>query len=521
MTDASEQNKKWFWICLGLFLLLTLLFFKNAWVCDDAFIIFRSIEQLFAGNGPNWNPHERVQAYTSPLWFWVLAAMRVFSADHFFNVIMVSFVAFLIFFMLLYRYFGAGSSLATFLLVAAGSSAFIDFTTSGLENAIAYLTVSTAFIFGLLSLKGDISDDQRRKCYLRSLLAFALVPLCRHDLLTLTFVPSMALIFLQSSGGRRQRLFDFALMMAPLFIWSLFSLVYYGAVFPNTAYAKISTGIDRLEMCTQGLWYIWVTLNHDPVTILTFITAVIVAFSSAGKLEKAMAAGILFNVLYVIFVGGDFMRGRFFSVAFPVALILLADSKIFVKLYDARTALARTGIAIFLAFLVMFPNTPVNTGLAYQNFALDHGIADERGYYFDVCSLYAYLYCPPGEVFPDFEWSHIGRQIAASGVNYLENDFNGMLGYWAGTKPVIIDRLALSDPFLARQPVQNAKNWRIGHFKRFVSEDYRRSIETGINSFKDPKQAFLYDMLALAVKDKQLFSVRRAWAVVKLNLGLY
>ena len=45
------------------------IFVKNAWVAEDAYIVFRSVEQLFAGNGPVWNPHERVQAFTSPLWF--------------------------------------------------------------------------------------------------------------------------------------------------------------------------------------------------------------------------------------------------------------------------------------------------------------------------------------------------------------------------------------------------------------------------------------------------------------------
>ena len=56
-------------------------FLKNAWVVEDAYIIFRSVEQVFAGNGPVWNPHERVQAFTSPLWFGLLVLSRIVSAD--------------------------------------------------------------------------------------------------------------------------------------------------------------------------------------------------------------------------------------------------------------------------------------------------------------------------------------------------------------------------------------------------------------------------------------------------------
>ena len=63
---------------------------KIAWVSEDAYIVFRSIEQLFDGNGPRWNPHERVQVFTSPLWYGVLCAARVASSNVFLNAVVVS-----------------------------------------------------------------------------------------------------------------------------------------------------------------------------------------------------------------------------------------------------------------------------------------------------------------------------------------------------------------------------------------------------------------------------------------------
>ena len=50
--------KKHALFALGLLCFL-LVFFKNAWVADDAYIAFRSVEQLFAGHGPRWNMDER------------------------------------------------------------------------------------------------------------------------------------------------------------------------------------------------------------------------------------------------------------------------------------------------------------------------------------------------------------------------------------------------------------------------------------------------------------------------------
>ncbi|GAB1351707.1 hypothetical protein MASR1M12_04370 [Erysipelotrichia bacterium] len=45
MVEMIEQ-RRWKLICGIIAGLLLLVFIKNAWVCDDAYIIFRSIEQL-------------------------------------------------------------------------------------------------------------------------------------------------------------------------------------------------------------------------------------------------------------------------------------------------------------------------------------------------------------------------------------------------------------------------------------------------------------------------------------------
>lgn len=215
------------------------------------------------------------------------------------------------------------------------------------------------------------------------------------------------------------------------------------------------------------------------------------------------------------------MRGRFFSSAFIVAVLLLVENFSADLPVLCRKKLCLGAVLLFLVYLLGFPSTPLNTGLNHTNFNLDYGIADERGYYFDVCSLYSYLYSKPGEIFPDFEWSHIGRQIATAKVSYLENDFNGMLGYWAGTKPIIIDRLALADPFLARNPVEPSNEWRIGHFKRKVPQKYRESVEKGENLFEAGKLRNLYELLELATRSEKLFSLKRFEAILRLNLQLY
>ena len=57
---------------LGLF---SLLLVSSAWMHDDAYITFRTIDNFVNGLGLTWNPAERVQAYTHPLWMLVNALL--------------------------------------------------------------------------------------------------------------------------------------------------------------------------------------------------------------------------------------------------------------------------------------------------------------------------------------------------------------------------------------------------------------------------------------------------------------
>ena len=47
---------------------------RSAWLMDDAFITFRTIDNFVHGYGLTWNTTERVQAYTNPLWMFLVSA---------------------------------------------------------------------------------------------------------------------------------------------------------------------------------------------------------------------------------------------------------------------------------------------------------------------------------------------------------------------------------------------------------------------------------------------------------------
>src|SRR5439155_12743836 len=55
---------------------LAVLGWARRWAADDAYIDFRVIDNLLHGLGPVFNAGERVEAYTSPLWVAILAAVH-------------------------------------------------------------------------------------------------------------------------------------------------------------------------------------------------------------------------------------------------------------------------------------------------------------------------------------------------------------------------------------------------------------------------------------------------------------
>jgi arabinofuranosyltransferase len=53
--------------CVVLLALFAVVLCRTAWVGDDAYITFRTVDNLVHGYGARWNVDERVQAYTHPL----------------------------------------------------------------------------------------------------------------------------------------------------------------------------------------------------------------------------------------------------------------------------------------------------------------------------------------------------------------------------------------------------------------------------------------------------------------------
>ena len=122
---------------------------------------------------------------------------------------------------------------------------------------------------------------------------------------------------------------------------------------------------------------------------------------------------------------------------------------------------------------------------------------------------------------PDVLIGRAGSAVArAAGPAVVEHGNVGFLGYYAGPAVHIIDRNGLTDPLLARLPVRDPADWRIGHFRRDVPAGYADTLRGGQNVIEDANLAAYFDVLA-RVPRGPLGSTERLREIWQLNRGAY
>jgi arabinofuranosyltransferase len=139
------------WLALAW---ISALVVATAWLSDDAFITFRSVDNLVNGYGPTWNSNERVQAFTNTLWMFLHSGLYYFWR----NLPAVAYtlsiaVSLLTCLLILWRYRHAPTLGALALLVLSASPSFIDYSTSGLENPLTHL-LAVLFVLAWESARG-------------------------------------------------------------------------------------------------------------------------------------------------------------------------------------------------------------------------------------------------------------------------------------------------------------------------------------------------------------------------------
>ena len=493
-------------VILTAILLFAVVIIRSAWVCDDAYFTARTLDNWINGYGLTWNIGERVQAYTHPLWLFTLLPLFALTKSFYFTVIFLSLffsMATIVLFVTRVTV-GPWAGLLSVSIITM-SKALVDYSTSGLENPLSYFLLT-------LFLISFFQEDTNIKGYLRLSLLASLIMLNRIDAILLVLP---ALVYkakkLKISRVIRATIVGFM----PVIIWELFSLFYYGFPFPNTAYAKLATGISWSSLFKQGFLYFMNSLDQDPITLIVTVLGFLIAILIGDGRNRSLAAGIMLYGLYVVSIGGDFMSGRFLGTSLLVAVAILGRA---IANSEVKTVRLLLGLVIVIGFSA--PNPTLLNSANYSdkvNRIIDpNGIADERAFYYSTMGL---LKAQRNQAFIH-EWGQEGRKAHERGETIVIFDSAGFFGYYAGPTVYIVEPHSLTNPLLARLPIADKYEWRVGHYARELPEGYLKTLETGENVIEDPNLRLFYDKIQLIVRGN-IWDFRRIVEIWNFNTGRY
>jgi len=322
---------------------------QRRWISDDGLIVLRTIRNLLAGNGPVFNPGERIESNTSAAWTYLMYVGSVIGGPMRLEYVALALalglsVAGVAMVMLgTARLHAPSLTGRRALILPAGVLVYIaipparDFATSGLENGL--VTAWLGLLWWMLVCWGQARVN--RPWFIGALAFVAgLSVLVRPEL---ALIGGLALVvMLIAIPDWRSRVMIVVAGGALPVGYQIFRMGYYGLLVPQTALAKDASG----SKWGQGLIYLhnftapyalWV-----PVVLLVALSLVLLAGratrghqnessdertwlarwlqSPVGVIAFMIASGLV-QGLYWIRQGGDFMHGR---VLLAPVLCLLA-----------------------------------------------------------------------------------------------------------------------------------------------------------------------------------------------------
>jgi hypothetical protein len=428
---------------------------RARWICDDAFISFRYAANWVHGDGLVYNPGERVEGYTNFLWTLLVAGGTWLRVDPVVTTVVLGFASSAFALAVVWKLCrdlspsGRSAPLIGVVLLAT-NDLFAQYTTSGLETMFA----------AALSLWAV--ERASHRAYATAGLAGVLATMAHPDHAIAYAV--LGLVVALGEGrftpwpARVRAIARYAAPFALLYVpYFAIRYAYYGALFPNTYYAKSGGAV----YFSQGFAYL--AISALAAGLLGALPLVIAgALEHRGSVLARYAALLTPSYgLYVAKIGGDFMLGRLVVVLLlPAAVLVDAGAR---ALFRRRGAL-RVGAAVGLLSAM---SLAVNAVVVLPREKYHH-VADERTFY------------ELERVASDgvrSELTEMARAfaVAVSAVAHppvMVTGCIGIFGYLTGLH--IVDVYGLTDPHVARQPI--ARRGRPGH-EKWISAAY--ALESG------------------------------------------
>jgi arabinofuranosyltransferase len=512
-------------VLAALVVLFAVVVVRTAWLSEDAYFTFRSVENWVYGYGARWNVNERVQAYTHPLWFALLSALFFVTREMAVTGFALGFLCTAGTVYVLVRRVGGASwvggarpSVALALGCLIASKAFTDYSTSGLENPLSHLLL---LLFFAQFWADEDPDPVRAERSLAWTCLFGGLLVCNRLDLGLILAPALVYALWPGKWAGRtslkttlRRALAIGVGFSPLIVWELISLVYYGSWVPNTAYAKLGAQLPTDFVLRQGVHYFANSLRWDPVTLLSIAVITIASLAQLRQRPKQACAalGVLLYLGYVLAIGGDYMSGRFFTAPLAVAAGLLANRATLTR----PTLVVGAVVLVILAFMAPSPTVFAGKDYSEEELGSDNKVDDERGYRHVFAGLISTREVP---LLANSGWYKRGLRDRALAEKRGEvvvavKGNGGYMGYAAGPQVHYINPYGITDPLLARLP----GSFRApGHIHRPVPPGYHRAA-IGKGRIHDPNLHAYWRELALITR-APIWSRARWAAIWRMHTG--
>jgi arabinofuranosyltransferase len=305
----------------------------HRWTNEDAFINFRILDNLFAGDGLVFNAGERIEAGTSPLWLGVLALGRLLFGWAL-SMEWISVALCLLAAVTAFALAGRCARLAApdpetavvpvGPLMVASVAVVWDFATSGLEMSLVWLWIAACWYVLSRAARGAQWSAGWRA---GSAAVIGLAPLVRPDLGVMMVCFVVAWFVLVRPG---RVVADLGAMFLLPLLYQVFRMGYYASVVPNTALAKDADGLHLGQgwdylVDFVSTYLLWLPVLVILVTIALRLRAEREPRALTATLAVLAAAGL--HGAYIVVVGGDYMHGRlllpaFFALGLPAWVVL-------------------------------------------------------------------------------------------------------------------------------------------------------------------------------------------------------
>jgi hypothetical protein len=305
---------------------------------DDTFIYLRFARNLVQGNGMSFNPGTPSYGFTSPLWLFIISLGANLGVDPFLaakviDVVLAS-LSLLIFYLLAFEVIRDVAVAICATIAFSVSAWFLRWAGTGMETSLSVVLVLAALLFCF------------RNEYFIAVVMSALLFLVRPEGILMTPV---ILFDVYTNSVHRKHAVNMSAALALIFVmmiapWMFYAYKTFGAVMPNTAFAKAGFHPDLSKFLDTGTDIAKTLGSGDGVALLAALVCGLILFARRKSIANLSGQEGTSTLQYLrpLAIGGIWIAG-------VILFYLIADVNVV-----SRYLLLIIPVIVILAFHALF-----------------------------------------------------------------------------------------------------------------------------------------------------------------------